>query len=120
MRLNFKKSIAVAVTALTLTAGIAATSESAFAGPPGQTWHHGGYYGGHWRGGWWGPAIGLGLLGGLVAGAAIANSGPGPAYGPGPGPGPGYGPGPDQCWQPRPIYDAWGRYIGTQPVNVCQ
>ena len=115
MRLNLKKSIAVAVTALTLTAGVAATSQSAFAGP-GQVWHHGGYYGGHWRGGWWGPAIGLGLLGGLVAGAAIAN---------GPGYAPGYAPGPrpydgGQCWQPRPIYDAWGRYIGTQPVNVCQ
>jgi hypothetical protein len=120
MRLNMKKSIAVAVTALTLAAGLAATSESAFAGPPGPIWHHGGYYGGHWRGGWWGgPALGLGIVGGLVAGAAIANSGPG-YYGPGPGyygPGPGYDPG---CWQPRPTYDAAGRYVGTRPVDVCQ
>jgi hypothetical protein len=115
MRLNFKKSIAVTVAALTLTVGLAATSQSAFAGPPGPIWHHPGYYGGHYRGGWWGPAIGLGIVGGLVAGAAIANSGP--YYGPGPGPGPYYG---NQCWQPRPMYDAWGRYIGTQPVNVCQ
>jgi hypothetical protein len=50
-----------------------------------------------------------------VAGAAVANSGP--YYGPGPN----YGPSPygASCWQPRPIYDAWGRYVGTRNVNVC-
>ena len=47
----------------------------------------------------------------MIAGAAIANSGP---Y---------YGPGPyyadDGCWQPRAMYDAWGRYVGQRMVNVC-
>jgi hypothetical protein len=58
--------------------------------------------------------VGLGILGGVVAGAAIANSGP--YYGSGY-----YGPGPygDGCWQPRAVYDAWGRYAGTRTVNVC-
>jgi hypothetical protein len=58
--------------------------------------------------------VGLGILGGVIAGAAIANSGPN--YGPGP-----YGPGPygDSCWQPRPLYNAWGRYVGQRMVNVC-
>src|SRR5579863_10287452 len=110
MRLNLKKSIAVGVTALALAGGLAATIEPASANP---VWHHPGYYGGHWRGGWWGPAIGLGIVGGLVAGAAIAGSGP--YYGPAPAPG--YDPG---CWQQRPTYDAWGRFMGYQPVNVCQ
>ena len=24
-----------------------------------------------------------------------------------------------RCWQPRPMYDAWGRYIGNRMVNAC-
>jgi len=112
---SVKKVAIAAVAALALGAGVASMSTPAAAGPPGHVWHQGGYYGGHWRGGWWGPAVGLGIVGGLVAGAAIANSGP--YYGPGPG----YGPGPygDSCWQPRPMYDAWGRYVGSRTVNVC-
>jgi len=107
MNAPWKKAAVVAVAALALGAGVVSMSAPAEAAPP--IWHHGGYWGGHWHGGWWGPAIGLGIVGGLVAGAAMAN--PGPYYGPGP-----YDP---SCWQPRPIYDAWGRYIGTRPVNVC-
>jgi hypothetical protein len=26
----------------------------------------------------------------------------------------------DDCVEYRPTYDHWGRYIGQQPVNVCQ
>jgi hypothetical protein len=113
---SLKKTAIAAVAALALGAGVAvSTTAPAEAGPPG-VWHHPGYYGGHYRGGWWGPAIGLGILGGVLAGAAVAN--PGPYYGPGPD----YGPGPygNGCWQPRPIYDAWGRYLGNRMVNVCQ
>ena len=47
----------------------------------------------------WGPAIGLGIAGGLIAGAVIANSGP---Y--------------ERCgWLRR--YDRWGNYMGR--VWVC-
>jgi hypothetical protein len=108
MNVSLKKTAIAAVAALALGAGVAvSTTAPAEAGP---VWHHGGYYGGHWRGGWWGPAIGLGIIGGVIAGAAVANSGP--YYGPGPY----YG---DGCWQPRAMYDAWGRYIGQRMVNVC-
>lgn len=110
MSVTLRKTAVAAVAALALSAGV--VSMSAPAEAQGRVWHNGGYYGGHWRGGWWGPAVGLGIVGGLVAGAAIANSGP--YYGPGPYYGYDNG-----CWQPRPIYDAWGRYIGTRPVNVC-
>ena len=114
MNATLKKAAVAAVATLALGAGVVSMSAPAEAGPPG-VWHHPGYYGGHWRGGWWGPAVGLGIVGGLVAGAAIAGSGP--YYGPGPyyG-GPGYDPG---CWQPRPMYNAWGRFIGQRMVNVC-
>ena len=62
--------------------------------------------GGHWHGGGWGPAaVGLGVLG-LAAGAAIASQGPG-YYGD------------DGCVAYRPIYDAYGNYMGRRPVNVC-
>ena len=109
---RLKRTAIAAVAALTLGAGVAvSTSAPADAAPP-PVWHHGGYYGGHWRGGWWGPAVGLGILGGVIAGAAVANSGP--YYGPGP-----YYGNDDGCWQPRPIYNAWGRYIGQRMVNVC-
>ncbi len=113
MNASLKKTAIAAVAALALGAGVAvSTTAPAEAGP---VWHKGGYYGGHWSNGWWGPAIGLGILGGVLAGAAVAN--PGPYYGPGPD----YGPGPygNGCWQPRPIYDAWGRYLGNRMVNVC-
>ena len=108
---NLKKTAIAAVAALALGAGVAVSASAPAAAAPPGVWHHGGYYGGHWRGGWWGPAVGLGILGGLFAGAAIANSGP--YYGSDPGP---YD---DGCWRPRPIYDAWGRYVGTRTVNVC-
>jgi len=67
---------------------------------------------------WWGPAIGLGIVGGIVAGAYIASMPRGyvayPAYGQ-----PLYGPG---CyWASQPIYNRNGRIIGYtgNPVMVC-
>jgi len=85
---------------------------------PGWGWHGGGWHGGGWgwRGGWggrgywggngwrWGPAIAAGAL---TAGAIAASSYP---Y---------YGYGYNSCWQVRPVYDAYGNYIGQSTVNVC-
>ena len=109
---NLKRTALAAVAALALGACVAvstsapADAQQIWRPHNGGGWHGGG---GHWHGGGWGPAVGLGILGGAIAGAAIANSGP--YYGPGP-----YG---DDCVQPRAMYDAWGRYIGRRMVNVC-
>ena len=70
-------------------------------------WHPGYWRGGYWNNGWWGPAVAAGVL----TGAAIASY---PYWGGGYGYG--YGGG---CWQYRPIYDAYGNYLGQQSVNVC-
>jgi uncharacterized membrane protein HdeD (DUF308 family) len=51
----------------------------------------------YWRHGW-GPGIAFGVLG-LAAGAIVASQ-----Y---------------ECTRYRPVYDAYGRYVGQQPVNVC-
>jgi hypothetical protein len=51
----------------------------------------------------WGPAIGLGIAGGIVAGAVIANSGP---Y---------YYNGPRSCWARQ--FDRYGNYMGR--VWIC-
>jgi hypothetical protein len=70
----------------------------------------------------WGPAVGLGILGGVAAGAivgsAIANSW-GPAYVVQPGYAvyPGYGAGapvgcPGGYWARVPVYDGYGNVIG--------
>ena len=81
-----------------------------FAGGGGH-WHGGGGGGGHWHGGGWGPAaVGLGVLG-LAAGAAIAAQ-PGPDYD-------GPDPGDDGCQAYRPVYDAYGNFMGRRLVNVC-
>src|SRR5690348_660779 len=65
-----------------------------------------------------GAAIGLGILGGVIAGAAIAATNP-PAYGYGPAPAPGYyyGPQPYQgYYAPAPTYyDASQPYYGWSP-----
>jgi hypothetical protein len=75
----------------------------------GGGWHGGGggWHGGGWGGGGWaGPAI----VGGLAAGALL-----GGAYYGGYGNGYGYG----GCTSYAPIYDAYGNYIGQQPVRSC-
>lgn len=86
----------------------------------GQRWHgsyrngayrNGRYWNGRsWNGGWVGPAA-AGIIGGLALGA-LANS----AYGYAPA----YSPYPGGCYlKNRATYDAWGRFIGYQPVQVC-
>jgi hypothetical protein len=97
MRASVKKIVAGSLAALVLAAGVTAASTPASADPWGWR-HHRGY---------WGPAVGLGIAG-LAAGAIIASQGP--YYN-----GDGY----DDCTRWRPAYDAWGRYIGRRPVNVC-
>jgi hypothetical protein len=88
-----------------------------------HAWHGGGFYGGDhgWHGGWrgygWGPAIGLGVLGGYVAGSAL-----GYGYGYGAydygynGP---YGYGYGECVVNEPLYNAWGVVVGHHAVYVC-
>jgi len=83
----------------------------------GGGWHGGGWHGGGsgWRGGYWG---GRGYRGGggwwwapaIVAGALTAGAIAGYPY---------YGYGYNSCWQVRPVYDAYGNYIGQSRVNVC-
>jgi hypothetical protein len=73
-----------------------------------------------------GCAVGLGVVAGAIAGAAIANSAP--RYYP-PAPGyvvyDGYGaPYPVACrggyWARRPLHDRWGNFIGwSEPRFIC-
>ena len=84
-----------------------------------------------WRRGWGGPAVGLGILGGVAAGAivgsAIANS-YGPAYVVQPGyvPYGAYAGGPpvgcpSGYWARRPVYDPYGNVVGYRgrPQFFC-
>ena len=118
-----KKTLLASLAALTLGIGLAATPAAA-AGPafiPGHGVHGGhafggggGWRGGGWhRGGGWGPAVGLGILGGVAAGAIIASQQPYYAD-------PGYVYADDGCYQYRPVYDRWGRYLGRRNVYVCE
>ena len=65
----------------------------------GGGWHAGGWHGNGWSGGWAGPAI----VGGLATGALLAAP---YAYGSG-------------CTSYAPVYDAYGNYVGQQPVDGC-
>ena len=49
-----------------------------------------------------GPALGLGIVGGLAAGALAGSS----SYN-------------NSCIRYEPAYDAYGDYVGSQAVNVC-
>jgi hypothetical protein len=120
MGASFKRTVVGSLAALAI--GIATVGASA--APPllpkggaphvahnGGNWHGGGGGNGHWHGGGgggggWGPAaVGLGILG-LAAGAAAASqAGPGPYD--------------DGCTGYRPVYDAYGNYMGQRPVNIC-
>jgi hypothetical protein len=83
------KLAAVALAAVTLAGGIAASTGEAAAKPK------------------FGPVIGLGLVAGTAIGLAAASSGYGYGHGY-------YGYG--GCrWMPR--YNAWGHYVGS--VKVC-
>jgi hypothetical protein len=122
------RTLIASLAVLTIGLGVAASATPATADPwhgggggyHGGGWHGGGgYRGGGWHGGgWggrggygygygndWGPAVGLGIVGGLAAGAMIASQAP--YYGG------------DDCYQYRPIYDQWGQYMGRRPVDVC-
>ena len=104
MRNAIPKALVAGVTALSLTASVFGATPAAAEGRYVHHWRgHYGHYG-HWRGGsgWLGPAI----IGGLAAGALL--SAPHYTYG--------YG---SSCYAYAPTYDAYGDYIGQQPVNVC-
>lgn len=79
---RLSRSLAVGAVALTLAVGAAPGIAQARDWHGGGDWHHGG---GHRHGGWHhggaGLGIGLGILGGALAGAAIANSYNHPYYG---------------------------------------
>ncbi|MGD0639557.1 MAG: hypothetical protein ABSC22_02325 [Roseiarcus sp.] len=118
MRKFTKSAIVAPLAALVLGLGVvAAASPAAAMGhvairPPvggfshGPVFPHGGggrgFYGHHGRG------VGLGVLGGLAAGAIIGSAGY-PYYDDGGG-----------CYQYRPVYDQWGNYLGQHLVDICQ
>lgn len=72
-----------------------------------------------------GCAVGLGVLGGVIIGGAIANSQPHYAPAPGYVVYEGYGaPYPIACpggyWARRPMHDRWGNFVGwSRPRFVC-
>jgi len=116
---SLKRTAVAAVAALALAAGVAVSTTAPAEAQ--QVWRNhgnygGGHYygGGHWHGGGWGRRWPRNPW-------RRDRRGGDRQFRPGYGPGPYYGPGAygDSCWQPRPIYDAWGRYVGTRTVNVC-
>jgi hypothetical protein len=107
MRNGIRNTILAGIASLSLAVGVAAPADAAQWHGGGHGFHGGGgWHGGGWHGGGWGPGIGLGIVGGLAAGALLG----GAYYG-------GYGYG--GCYRPRPMYDAYGNYLGTRVVNVC-
>ena len=71
---------------------------------PGWVWRAGYWRGGVWYNGWWAAPVVAGVAAGVAAGAIIAAAPP-------PAPG---------CWQYRPVYDAYGHWLGNRTVNVCR
>jgi hypothetical protein len=125
MSTSLKKTVVGSLTALAIGISAVAITTPASAAPRfgghggfGHGGFRGGGFHGGWRGGGWGPGIGLGVLG-LAAGAAIAANGPyGYGYDGYYG-GYGYGDGYGGCGAYRPVYDAYGNYMGRRVVNVC-
>ena len=78
-------------------------------------WGRGGYF--------WGPAAAIGLIGGVVAGGALAAAQPAypsgyPAYPAGYGV---YDEPPPICYFARePVVDGWGNLISYRRVRVCE
>jgi hypothetical protein len=106
-RLDMKKTL----TAFTTAAVIAGTLAMAATDASAQRWRPRGP-------GWVGPAVGLGIIGGLAAGAILATRPRGYVVYQGYGQ-PVYRSG---CyWASEPIYDRRGRIIGYtgEPVQVC-
>ena len=97
-----KKTVAAAVAASTLCAGMAVTTTPAAA--------HG-----------WGAPFAAGLFGGVAAGAIIGSAAR-PAYGYGYAPAYGYDPIPvyNPCYRSQqPVYDIYGNFAGYRTVRVC-
>ena len=69
---------------------------------PGWAWRPGYWSGGVWYNGWWAPAVVAGAAAGVAVGAIIASSSAA------------------NCWHNRPVYDAYGRWLGNRTVNVCR
>lgn len=108
---KFQKTLAGALAALTLGAGIIAASTPAEA-----QWRRGYHRGG------WGAPVAAGVIGGLALGAIAAQAAPRyhyPAYGYGYRPVyPAYAYG---CFRERrPAYDRWGNFAGYRLVRVCR
>ena len=110
MRATLKTSIALSLAALTVCAGLTATTSPAAAWPiiqpkipfkpiplpkfgPGPMPHH--FHHG------FGPWAAAGLFGVGLAAAAAASA-------------------QDPCVEYRPVYDGLGNYLGRTAVNVCQ
>ena len=99
-----KNTVTVSLAVLTLALGLAAGKADAkpmFA---------------HGHGGFWGPAAAIGLIGGVVAGSALAAAQPVyPA---------GYGvyaePAPTCYFARQPVVDGWGNLISYRRVRVCE
>ena len=106
-----RKSLAIALGALALACSGGAAQAQSHGGFHGGGFHGGGWHGGGggWHGGGWGGGgwAGPAIIGGLAAGALLG----GAYYG-------GYG-GYGGCTSYAPIYDAYGNYIGQQPVRTC-
>jgi hypothetical protein len=107
-----RKTLAASAASLALAAVLATTPASA-------DWHGG--YGGrghHGHRGWGGGAIAAGIIGGLALGA-LAVGGSRRAYAePVYATDPVYD-GPVCHRAARPVYDAWGRYVGERMVRIC-
>ncbi len=96
MTISLKTTAIGALTALAMSTALAT---------PASAWCNG------WGCGGWGPgpAVAVGVLGGMALGAAAAGAANGPYYGPGPG-----------CWMElRPVYDAYGNFLGRRRVRIC-
>lgn len=89
MPTTVKKTVAAALAALTLSAALVGASPASAGG-----WHH-------YHGGFWGPGVAFGVLG-LAAGAIAASQ---------------YAEG--GCVRYRPVYDAYGNYVGQRAINIC-
>ena len=98
---SFKKTLVTTALALgalaTVTLSMTAPAEAW------GRWGGGGWGGCGWGcGGGWGPGVALGVAG-LAAGAIIASQAQ-------PAPG---------CWVRRPVYNAWGHFVGYHNIYVC-
>ena len=139
MRSSISKAIAAGLTGLTLSVAVISSTT-----PASAITIHGGGFGGGWHGGGFGggfhPSFGGGFRPGFQPGFVGFRPGFRPGFArfhPGfvgfhrrffhppffvngvwvDGWSGGYGNG---CWDYRPVYDAWGNFLGQSYVNFCQ